>query len=115
MGKLFKARKKGKGYESVSRDEIQREDMTWKATGIYCYLVSLPDGWRVNRDDMKRRKKDGQCSTDSGMRELRKLGFLHTLRRRQPTGRVESVTLFYEHPTNDPSWDDVTVPQDDVS
>ena len=110
MGGIVKAKQKSKGYESISRERLQDPTLSWKATGLYAFLCSLPEGWRCSRDRLAKEKIDGLCSTRSALAELRKKGFLHTLKRRRLDGRWESVTLFYTEPTETPTWDDFAEP-----
>ena len=109
-GGIVKARSKNKGYESISRERLQDPTLSWKATGLYAYLCSRPDGWLCSRDRLMKDKTDGQYSTRSALAELRAKGFLHTLKRHLPSGRFESVTLFYPEPTETPTWDDLVEP-----
>jgi hypothetical protein len=50
--------------------------MSWKATGLYAYLCSLPGDWEINVEDLKNRKTDGRDSTRAALNELRELGFI---------------------------------------
>ena len=73
-------------YEPISRERLQDPTLSWKATGLYAYLCSLPAGWLCSRDRLMNDKTYGQCSTRTALAELRRKGFLHTLRRRKPNG-----------------------------
>lgn len=108
-GGIVKARPKC-NYEPISRERLQDPTLSWKATGLYAYLCSLPPGWLCSRDRLARDKTDGIYSTRSALAELRKKGFLHTLRRRKPNGRFETITLFYPEPTSTPTWEDLVEP-----
>lgn len=110
-GGIAKARPKGKGYESISRERLQNPTLSWKATGLYAFLCSLPDGWRASREHLKWCKTDGRTATESAMKELRVKGYLHPLTRRLPNGRFEKIVLFYPEPTETPTWDDLVEPQ----
>jgi len=77
----------------------QNSNMSFKATGLYFYLCSLPDNWKINRKDLSNRKTDGSTSVQTIMAELRELGYLRIEMIRDSEGRIISKELvFYEDP-----------------
>lgn len=92
-----------KPYWLADRAQTQREDLSWEATGMWSYLCSLPDDWRINRTDLSRRKTNGGHSTRRIMRELREKGYLRLVRDNDPTtGLVSNYLEFYEDPMLNP-------------
>ena len=53
-------KRKKNGYTKISNQLIEDSRLSWKAKGILCYLMSRPDGWKVNRTDLQRRALEGR-------------------------------------------------------
>src|SRR5699024_6157764 len=68
--------KKNKNYTTIHNGFIKRKDLSWKAKGIMTYLLSLPDDWVVNLDEIKRNASDGESSFRSGWKELKDAGYV---------------------------------------
>lgn len=63
---------------TVLRNAVMRdESLSWKATGLLCYLLSLPSNWKLRLSHLATEKKDGRDSTRAGLAELEKAGYLH--------------------------------------
>lgn len=74
--------RRDKGSENIRRDALQDPRLSFKATGILGYLLSLPDNWRTNADRLSKAKngagkaKEGREAMQSGLRELEEAGYL---------------------------------------
>lgn len=68
--------KKDKRFTVISRDSLQDKRLTWKATGLLAFLLSLPDDWTVNIRHLTSAKKDGRDGTVTGIRELENAGYI---------------------------------------
>lgn len=68
----------GKGYESIRREALQDPALSFKALGVLCYLLSLPDTWKTNsaRLGIARTGKEGVTAVRSALRELEDAGYL---------------------------------------
>lgn len=76
---------------SILRNEVVRDDrLSWKATGILCWLLGLPQDWRVRLSHLADQKTDGRDSTRAGLAELETAGYLW-IERRRDGGRFERV------------------------
>ncbi len=65
------------GFTQVPNYIIEDDDrLSWKAKGIYLYLVSRPDKWDYYIQDIINRSKDGKDAVKSGIKELEKYGYL---------------------------------------
>ena len=67
---------KNKNYTTIHNEFLKRKDLSWKAKGIMTYLLSLPDDWIVNLDEIKRNSSDGESSFRSGWKELKDTGYV---------------------------------------
>jgi len=65
-----------KNCEVIDLTCVQDERLSWKAKGIFNYLVTRPPYWTVNEADMIGRSKDGINSLNSGIKELTEFGYM---------------------------------------
>lgn len=63
-------------YVMINKIALEDETLSWKAKGIWCYLMSKPDGWKCQVEDLKKHAKDGTDSVKAGLRELREHGYM---------------------------------------
>ncbi len=71
--------RKPTNFAMVSYQALQDTRLSWKARGIYAFLVSKAsiEGWKFNRDALiEASDNDGKASYDSGIKELKDLGYL---------------------------------------
>jgi len=54
--------------------------LSWKAKGIFCYLVSKPDDWRFSMDEIIKNATDQMGALKSGCKELEQTGYLERCR-----------------------------------
>ena len=67
---------KNKNYTVIHNEFLRREDLSWKAKGMLAYILSLPDDWTINLDEIARHSTDGKSSFQSGWKELRDAGYV---------------------------------------
>jgi len=84
---IRKAHNKENPYAQISRRLLQDKSLSWKATGMLAYLLSLPDNWQINTTDLWRRKKDGRQSTRTILNELIKHGYVKKTIKRDDKGK----------------------------
>lgn len=63
-------------YVMINKTALDDDNLSWKAKGIWCYLMSKPDGWKCQVEDLKKHSKDGTDSVKAGLRELREYGYM---------------------------------------
>lgn len=80
--------KKSRNYASILNKSIEDPRLSWKATGILCYLLSRPDDWQVRISDLCNRKNpvdpktekplrgDGEKAVRSALKELMRYGYI---------------------------------------
>lgn len=81
------------GFAHIPNATLQDPQLTWKATGLLSYLLSLPDDWEINLMDLSKRKTDGRDSTSAAVRGLVNAGYMRiTVLRDGSTGQfVDTV------------------------
>ena len=98
-------KKRTKPFEQIDRAQIQCDYLSWKATGLYCYLCSLPEGWKIYQSELCKHKTDGESSTRAALRELKEHGHIVTKSIRDDQERVTHwETVFYEYREDNPEW-----------
>lgn len=79
---------KGNPYFILNRAFADDSRLSYKAVGIMTYLLSKPDNWAVQEEDLIKRHTDGSTSVRSGLVELRKFGYMVLRYKRDEAGRL---------------------------
>ena len=88
--KMSKIRKRQTSDFTIINNEILRDsNLSAKAMGIYCYVWSLPDDWRLYITELVNHFKDGEKSIRSGLKELIDNGYVVRTQSRE-NGRISS-------------------------
>ena len=102
-------------YSIIDNTCLRDPNLSWKAKGLFAYLLSLPDNWQIYQKDLVNRATDGDTSLRSGIIELEKAGYLKRERQRNEFGQVKGMIYHIienpnqqECPTNtasEPRWE----------
>lgn len=85
-------------YTCISND-IFRSELSLKARGMLCTMLSLPDDWEFSENGLQAILKDGQTSIRSAIKELEGAGFLSRTRERDESGRMgKCVWIVCDYP-----------------
>jgi hypothetical protein len=90
---------KTRDYSVVSNHAANDKELSWKAKGILYYLLTKPDSWTVNRDNLVHMSTDGETSVRSALCELESLGYLRRNKKRMHDGTFTWESVIYEVPT----------------
>ena len=77
----------GANYTCIPNAMLNDDNLSWKAKGILCYLLSKPDDWKPQVTDLTNHGSNGNGSVSSGLLELRQRGYAQ-LQRHMKEGRV---------------------------
>ena len=93
-------------YTCISND-VFKSDLSLKARGMLCTMLSLPDDWEFSENGLQAILKDGQTSVRSAIKELESAGFLSRTRERDENGRIgRCVWIVCDYPRfENPSLD----------
>ena len=93
-------------YTCISND-VFKSDLSLKARGMLCTMLSLPDDWEFSENGLQTILKDGQTSIRSAIKELESAGFLSRTRERDENGRIgRCVWIVCDYPRfENPSLD----------
>lgn len=85
-------------YTCISND-VFKSDLSLKARGMLCTMLSLPDDWEFSENGLQAILKDGQTSVRSAIKELESAGFLSRTRERDESGRMgKCVWIVCDYP-----------------
>lgn len=87
-----------KNFTVIENAALQDRALSFKATGLLAYLLSMPDNWTPNRDDLAQRKTDGVASVRAGMTELKDAGYITVRKEKLQNGTFVTVAEVYERP-----------------
>jgi len=93
-------------FVQIDKGIINNDKISWKAKGLMLYLLGQKEGWMFFTSEIIKHSKDGRDSTEAGLAELEKNGYLVRTRTRNEKGMFESCEWnIYEIPLEigDPS------------
>lgn len=85
------------GWTRVPRNILRDERMSFKAKGLVAWLASHKPGFRITRAFIAQAGTDGKEAVESGLRELRELGYLTVEQARDATGRLGAGADYVLH------------------
>lgn len=65
-----------RGYTHVNNEIFHDRELSYKAKGLFCQMLSLPDNWDFKEKSIKALATDGISSVRSGLKELMNKGYL---------------------------------------
>lgn len=72
-----------RGFTMVQNSFLNNPNLSWKAKGIFIYMIGKPEGWKLNiKGDLVKRSTDGAKSVYSGIAELVEAGYVSRTRSR---------------------------------
>jgi len=87
-------------YVMIDKRIAENTSLSWKAKGILFYILSRPDDWEVNAEDLINRSSDGATAVYSGIRELRRAGYIELVKMRLNGKFTCNVYRVFEKPTS---------------
>lgn len=100
---------KTNNYSIIHNEILRRNDISWKAKGIMCYVLSLPDDWVIYLEELIEHATDKKASFRSGWTELTEKGYVRRFPVRNESGKIiewrteirENVDLTTSSPLTD--------------
>lgn len=72
---------------SIKTRILEESLLSYRAKGIYSYLVSRPDDWKYNMANVINTSADGRESVQKGIKELEKIGLLKRVKAKNSEGK----------------------------
>lgn len=91
-----------KNYTVISDAALRDERLSFRATGVLAYLLSLPDGAELSGVRLVNAKAEGRDAVYTALKELDDAGYLLRDRRQDDTGRWYTVCTVRELPPGNP-------------
>lgn len=73
--KLFKVERKEKGFTAISNSMFRDPNLSMKARGLLCTILSLPDDWDFSVNGILTLVPDGETAVRSAIKELIEYGY----------------------------------------
>lgn len=100
-------------YTRLPNEMLRNATLSWKARGLLCYLLSLPDDWTVNLKHLTTQAPDGRDSLLTGIAELRKAGYIKLQEVRSTQGKFAGVEYYVYDIPQEPDENIETAPDND--
>lgn len=88
MKNIFRIERREKGFVQIDRIILENDQLSWKAKGLLCYLLSRPDEWKVQMGDLINRSTDGTEATRTALAELARNGHARLEQMRNDNGTL---------------------------
>ena len=73
---IHKHERKDRNFTIIQNEILRSDKLSWKAKGLYCTLMSLPENWRIVKGQLKSFSNEGKDGTATAFNELEKNGFI---------------------------------------
>lgn len=98
MQKIIVNKSRENPYVMVLRNFLSDSRISWKAKGLFAYLLSKPENWVVRENDLINQSTDGRESVRAGIKELIKFGYVVKVQHRE-NGKYGTVEwILHESP-----------------
>ena len=95
-------RKEKKGNFTVIDNAIFKDyRLSFKAKGLLCQMLSLPDGWEYSVEGLAKLTSDGVSAITSGLKELEECGYFRRERVRKNNRLAGIEYVISETPNSD--------------
>lgn len=102
----FYRKSKSRDYSVIDNTFLRDKTLSLKAKGLFAYLLSLPEDWKIHVSEIVNHSSDGKCATRAAIKELIEHGYLVLERKKDGKGRYsESVYYIIEQPEAENSED----------
>lgn len=89
---------KNKNYTTVNNHFIRNRELSAKAKGLMCTMLSLSDDWKITTEWLITQSSDGKDAIRSGLKELEIAGYLVISHGQDQRGKFTTEYDLYEEP-----------------
>lgn len=75
-----------RNFTIIPNDVLRDENLTYRARGILCYLLSQPCDWTVSSHRLRREATEGRDAIRAALKELMNAGYLRRDREQDARG-----------------------------
>ncbi|MDF2854324.1 MAG: hypothetical protein K0Q87_175 [Neobacillus sp.] len=99
----IRVNKRENPFVQIDKTFVENPKLKWASKGLMMYLLSRPDGWKVNQADLVKRANDGETTVRSALWDLMLYGYVYYYAERNANGTVkEWIYEIYESPELNP-------------
>ena len=95
---IFRTAKRENPYVQIDKTVLNDQRLSWKAKGLMAFLLSKPDNWEINIQNLIRQSTDGKEAVYSGIKELSNFGYIVRVESRNQGRFARIEYLIYENP-----------------
>lgn len=92
-----------KRFTVIADPALRDSQISFRATGVLAYLLSLPDGTKISGREMTAAKREGRDAILAALGELEKAGYLIRTRTQAASGTWFTTCVLNEQPPENPS------------
>lgn len=81
---------KERNYTVLDNTFLKDPELSWKAKGVFAYILSLPEDWKIYLTELQTHAIDGETSLRSAIKELSEKGYIRQTRVKDEKGRWQS-------------------------
>ena len=89
-GTYFVRTRKQRNYTTMDNTFLRDDRLSWKAKGLFAYLLSLPEDWKIYTSEIINHSTDGETATRTAIKELTELGYIEQARLKDENGKYSS-------------------------
>ena len=97
---IIRVKKRDNPYVIIDKTALDDPRLSFRAKGILAYLLSRPDNWTPNREQLADVSREGRDAVSSALNELKEFGYFERKRERQEDGTFQFVGVIYEVSTD---------------
>jgi hypothetical protein len=79
-------------FTMVPNGILQDPNLSLKQKGMMCYLISLPNGWKIYKTELEKHFTDGRESISNAIEDLVNLGFIDKVEKPKDQGKFSGFT-----------------------
>lgn len=85
-------------FTIISNEFLHDDRLSWKAKGLFTYILSLPENWKIYQSELIKHSPDGETAVKSAIKELKDCGYIAQSREKK-NGRFSWEYKIIEAPS----------------
>jgi hypothetical protein len=90
-----------RNYTVLPNEALRDDRLSFRATGLLAYLLSLPEGGTVDSTSLSRRKREGRNAIRTAYTELVEAGYVVRTKEQKADGKWVTYTDVFDEPQVD--------------
>lgn len=78
-------------FTIIQNDLLNDKDVSFEVKGLYCFLVSKPDGWNFSAERISKQSKESESKVKRLLRELENLNLLKRTKIKSDSGHFDGI------------------------